>query len=107
VGPWRAFFHLTSTFFGLTSSYKVPLLEEIFICTQHLNNVTYADVLSMPVYERRFYLGLLTKQNRQREEHLETLKEQAKSKGSKGSRTTRISGDQLKNKINSGDIPTN
>lgn len=60
----------------------------------------------MPTYERRFYLGLLTKQARQREEHLEALKEQAQTKGSKGSRSTRISGNQLKNKLKSGDIPT-
>ena len=36
---------------------------------------------------------------------MEEMKESAKTKGSKGSRTTRVSGDALKNRLKSGDIP--
>jgi len=71
---------------------------------QHLK-ISYSDILTMPTYERRFFLGLLTKDKRDREEHMEKMKEQAQSKTGKGSRTTRVSGDALKNKINSGEIP--
>lgn len=59
----------------------------------------------MPVYERRFFLGLLTKQNLERAEKVEEMKEQSKTKGSKGSRTSTVSGQALKNKIKGGDLP--
>lgn len=59
----------------------------------------------MPVYERRFYLGLLTRDTIKTQEKMEEMKESAKTKGSKGSRTTRVSGDALKNRLKSGDIP--
>ncbi len=80
-------------------------MEEIYIMTQHLQNMPYSDVMSMPVFERRFYLGLHTKQLRQKEEHIANLKAQAQTKNSKGSRTTRVSGESLKNKIKNGEIP--
>lgn len=69
--------------------------------------MTYSDVMAMPVYERRYFLTLLTKDHQKREEKEEELKEQAKtsSNGSKGSRTTKISGNALKSRMKSGDIP--
>jgi hypothetical protein len=108
VGLLPPFFRLTSAFFGLTSEYKAPLLEEIYICTQYLKGVSYNDVLSMPTYERRYFLGMLTKDAREKQEEAEKFKEEAKarSNGSKGSRTTRVSGDALKNKMKTGEIPT-
>lgn len=62
--------------------------------------------MSLPTYERRFYLGLLTKDASERQEAAEIAKEQAKTSGSKGNRTTRIGGNQLKNRMKNGDIPT-
>jgi hypothetical protein len=56
VVPLIHFFHLTSAFFAF--EYKVSLLEEIYLCTQHLDGFGYSDVLLLPVYERRFYLNL-------------------------------------------------
>ena len=108
MGLWPPFFRLTSAFFGLTSDYKAPLLEEVYLCTQYLKGVTYNDVLSMPVYERRFFLGMLTKDARERQEETERLREEAKSRanGSRGSRTTRVSGEALKTKMKTGEIPT-
>jgi len=58
----------------------------------------------MPTYERRFFLGLLSKDAREREEQAEEMKQQAVSKNSKGSRTTKVSGEALKNKIKAGEI---
>ena len=71
---------------------------------QHLK-MNYSDVLTMPTYERRFFLGLLTKQHREREEYLEEM-QQTKS-NSKGNRSTRVTGDALKSKLKSGGIPLN
>jgi hypothetical protein len=84
--------------------FKPSLLEEIFICTQYLKGFTYSDVLKLPIYERRYYLSLLTRQAKQREEHYEEMKNKSNSKGG---RTTKISGDALKSKLKSGEIPNN
>jgi hypothetical protein len=67
--------------------------------------MSYSDVLSMPVHERRFFLGLLTRDVQQREEHIEKIKEKQQTSNSKGNRQTKVSGAQLKNRIKSGDIP--
>ena len=102
------FFLLQPSFFGLTSEYKAPLLEEVYLCTQYLKGVTYSDVLAMPTYERRFFLSLLTKEAKQREEETEKMREEIRNRNSssKGSRNTRISGDALKAKMKNGEIPT-
>ncbi len=71
-----------------------------------MQNVTYSDVLAMPTYERRFFIGQLTRDVIQREEHIEKMREQQKTQGTKGSRSTRVSGEALKNKMRNGDIPT-
>ena len=70
--------------------------------------MSYNDVLSMPKYERRFFLGMLTKEAREKQEEADRLREEAqnRAKGSKGQRSTRISGESLKNKMKSGEIPT-
>lgn len=77
------------------------------MCTQYLKGVTYNDVLSMPTYERRFFLSLLTKEAHERREEVERMREDAKTRtsGSKGSRTTRLSGDALKSRMKNGDVP--
>jgi len=84
------------------------LLEEIYICTQYLKGMTYSDIMVMPTYERRYFLGMLTKEAREKQEEAEKLREemQNKAKGSKGQRSTRITGESLKNKMKSGEIPT-
>lgn len=68
--------------------------------------MSYSDVLAMPTYERRFFLGQKTRELVKKEEQMEKNREQQQSKNSKGSRTTRVSGDALKNKIKSGELPT-
>ena len=81
------------------------LLEEIYICLQHFKNVSYSDILMMPTQERRFFLGLLTKDKIKRDEAVEEQKEQQNIKNSKGSRTRKVSGAALKERINNGDVP--
>jgi len=99
------FFRLTSDFFGLTSEYKIPLLEEIYICTQHLKGLTYSDVLSMPVYERRYFLSLLSRDIENKKEYIENAEISNQNKNAKGNRTSKISGEALKTKIKNGLIP--
>lgn len=71
-----------------------------------MKGFTHGDIMNLPVYERRFYLGQLTREHEKREEQIEEMREKQQTKGGKGNRTTRISGNQLKNRIKSGDIPT-
>jgi hypothetical protein len=70
--------------------------------------MSYNDILSMPTYERRYFLGMLTKEASEKQEELDKIREEAKNnpKGSKGQRSTRVSGEALKNKMKSGEIPT-
>ena len=65
--------------------------------------MSYSDVLSMPVYERRFYLTSFIQENEKQREKMEN--QQINSNNSKGTRTTKISGNQLKSKLKSGEIP--
>ena len=57
----------------------------------------------MSVYERRNYLTLLLNENTKKSEMIE--EENEKMKGKNGSRTSRVSGEQLKAKLKSGEIP--
>jgi hypothetical protein len=70
-----------------------------------MKGMNYSDVLAMPTYERRFFLGQLVKDINKKEEHFEKMKEESKVKNGKGNRTTKISGQQLKNKLKTGEIP--
>lgn len=70
-----------------------------------MKNISYSDVLVMPTYERRYFLGLLTKEHVKKQEYLEEQREKATTNGTKGSRTTRVTGNALKSKIKSGDLP--
>jgi len=64
----------------------------------------YNDVMMMPVYERRFFIDLLIKQ---REKTLEETGNPTSNKHAKGSRQSKISGDALKTKMQTGQIPLN
>ena len=70
---------------------------------QHLE-LGYNDVMSMPTAERRFHLGKLLKAyHKQQDQQKQT--ENTSSNGK--SRTTKISGEQLKAKLKTGQIPNN
>jgi hypothetical protein len=85
-------------------TYKNYLLEEIYYCVKHIG-FTYSDVLNMSVYERRQYLSHLLNENNRKAEAIEEQKEAINNNGARGSRTTRVTGDQLKSRLKSGEIP--
>lgn len=84
--------------------YKTYLLEEIYYCVKHIG-FTYDDVLSMSVYERRQYLNLLLNENKKKTEAIDDENKKYTNKNSKGNRVSTVSGDQLKAKLKSGEIP--
>jgi hypothetical protein len=57
----------------------------------------------MPTAERRFHLGLLVKNKQEENERIEQMKNNQST--GKGSKQTKVSGDALKSKIKSGEIP--
>ena len=85
-------------------NYKTYLHEEVYYCVKHIG-LSYSDVMSMSVYERRNYLSLLLNEKEKQSQAIEEEQEKAKNSGSRGSRTTRVSGEQLKVKMKSGEIP--
>jgi hypothetical protein len=59
--------------------------------------------MGMSVYERRNYLSLLLNENTKKTEMIEEQNQNIKS--GNGSRTSRVSGEALKSKLKSGQIP--
>lgn len=59
----------------------------------------------MPTYERRFFLGILTKESTEKEEENERLKAEHNNKSTGSSRTRTVSGEVLKLKLQTGEIP--
>ncbi len=70
---------------------------------RHLK-IPYSDILSMPVYERKFFLTTFINETEKKKEQIEEQQANATS-GGKGTRTTKVSGDQLKARLKSGEIP--
>ena len=44
------------TFFALSSDYKKIILDETFFLVKNAN-FTYVDVMTMPTYERKYFIG--------------------------------------------------
>ena len=69
---------------------------------RHLK-MPYNDVMSMPTYERRFFLTTFINENEKRQEKMEAA--QLNSTSGSGKRTTKVSGETLKSRLKSGQIP--
>ena len=67
--------------------------------------MSYQDDLFCPTYERRFYLQMLINEANKKNELIEEAQQTRASSGGRGSRNTRIGGDQLKARLQSGEIP--
>ena len=63
------------------------------------------DTMSMPVYERRFFINMLLKQHEKQKEMYDN--QTVNNSNAKGSRQSKISGDALKTKMQTGQIPLN
>ena len=72
-------FQLPQNFFGPTSTYKKDILYEFYILIKHAN-FSYADILHMPVYERRAFIDILMDENKKVKEHREREMSKANAK---------------------------
>jgi hypothetical protein len=97
VSQLKLTFPLTHHFFGLTSKYKEPLLKEIHSCFTYLE-LTYSEIMSMPTWERRFHIN---QHSNKIEKEREKQENDEKNKDGKKI----ISGDILKQKLKTNQIP--
>lgn len=56
--------------------------------------------MSMPTYQRRFFIETLRQENQKQREHMDNMKNNGK-----GTRSRTISGEALKDAMKRGDIP--
>ena len=82
------FLSLDQTFFGLSLEYKNYFLNELYVCTKHIG-FSRADVMSMPIWERRNYIQQLL--NEVDEEKKQIDKANSTSSSGGGKRTRRVS----------------
>jgi hypothetical protein len=61
--------------------------------------------MNMSVYERRQYLSHLINENEKKSDAIDEQLDKNKNRGAKGTRTSTVSGDALKSKLKSGEIP--
>jgi hypothetical protein len=64
---------LGQNFFGLSSDYRIGLLDEIYYLVRHAN-FTYADIMVMPTYERKYFINKLSNEFEKRAEAIERSK---------------------------------
>lgn len=72
-------FLLQPNFFGLTSDYREQMMYESYILVKHAN-FTYADVIGMPIFERRKFIEILMEENTKIKEARDREMQKAKSK---------------------------
>ena len=70
-----------------------------------MKGFNYSDVLELPVYERRYFLSLKTREINEQKDQQEAVNNNHTSTNSRGSRTSTVSGESLKNRMKNGDIP--
>jgi len=58
------------SFFVLSSDYKKSMLQEIYYLCRHVN-MTYTDGMTMPTYERKFFVNMLIEEFNKKNEQIE------------------------------------
>jgi hypothetical protein len=64
---------LGRSFFGLSSEYRIILLDEIYYLSKHVN-FSYSDVNKMPTYERKYFINKLSEEFEERSKNIEKAK---------------------------------
>ena len=73
-------------------SFKSSFLKEILACVEHINGVTYDNIMKMPTYERRFFINTIIERNNQKSED----NNNSVTSTGKGERVRKISGEGVK-----------
>ena len=64
---------LGRSFFGLSSEYRVVVLDEVYYLCKMVN-MSYSDVMSMPTYERKFFINKLVSDIEKKNEEYEKIR---------------------------------
>jgi len=64
---------LGRSFFGLSSEYRVVVLDEIYYLCKMVN-MSYGDVMNMPTYERKFFINKLVSDIEKKNEEYEKIR---------------------------------
>jgi hypothetical protein len=61
------------SFFGLSSEYRVGLLDEIYYLIRYAN-FSYSDIMTMPTYERKYFINKVIDEFEKKNESYEKIK---------------------------------
>jgi len=61
---------LGQSFFVLSSDYKKTMLDEFYYLSKHVH-MSYTDMMSMPTFERKYFINKLSEEFTKREEEYE------------------------------------
>jgi len=64
---------LVLTFFVLSSDYRQSVLDEIYYLVKFAN-FSHENLIRMPIYERRYYLGKLIQEYEKKKEEADKMK---------------------------------
>ena len=64
---------LVLTFFVLSSDYRQSVLDEIYYLVKFAN-FSHENLIRMPIYERRYYLGKLIQEYEKKKEEIDKAK---------------------------------
>jgi|SaaInl6LU_22_DNA_1037377.scaffolds.fasta_scaffold19695_2 hypothetical protein len=68
---------LGQSFFVLSSDYKRVMLDEFYYLSKHVN-MSYSDMMSMPTFERKYFINKLSEEFIKREEEYEKQKNKSR-----------------------------
>jgi hypothetical protein len=64
---------LGRSFFGLSSEYRVAMLDEVYYLCKMVN-MSYSDIMIMPTYERKFFINKLLSEIEKKNEEYEKIR---------------------------------
>lgn len=68
---------LGQSFFVLSSDYKKTMLDEFFYLSKHVN-MSYSDLMTMPTFERKYFINKLSSEFEKRNEEYEKARNKSR-----------------------------
>jgi len=65
------------SFFVLSSNYKKVMLDEFYYLSKHVN-MSYTDMMNMPIFERKYFVNKLSEEFIKREEEMEKARNKSR-----------------------------
>lgn len=68
---------LGQSFFVLSSDYKKIMLDEFYYLSKNVN-FSYSDMMTMPTYERKYFINKLSSEFEKRNEEIEKARNKSR-----------------------------